>query len=101
MGSIAVYEADNEAELEVFYLKIKRDIEKSYLKYESAQNMEESVLIQEKIDGQEYGMDVINDLEGQYINAIVKMKRAMRSGETDCAMTVEEPIMQELGKSLA
>jgi carbamoyl-phosphate synthase large subunit len=101
MGSIAVYEADNEAELDVFYLKIKRDIEKSYLKYESAQNMEESVLIQEKIDGQEYGMDVINDLEGEYVNTIVKLKRAMRFGETDCAMTVDEPIMHELGERIA
>lgn len=101
MGSIAVYEADNEAELDVLYLKIKRDIEKSYLKYESAQNMEESVIVQEKIDGQEYGMDVINDLEGRYINAIVKMKRAMRFGETDCAMTVEEPVIRELGEEIA
>lgn len=101
MGSIAVYEADNEAELEVFYFKIKKDIERSYLKYESAQNMEESVLIQEKIKGQEYGMDVIDDLEGGYVNTIVKVKRAMRSGETDCAMTVDEPMIRELGERIA
>lgn len=101
MGSIAVYQADNEEEMEVFYNKTQKEIKKTYLKYESAQNMQESVLIQEKIDGQEYGMDVINDLQGEYVNAIVKLKKAMRSGETDCALTVEDTDIYELGKRIA
>jgi len=101
MGSIAVFEADNEQELAVFYKKVLADIKGSYLKYEAQANMEESVLIQEKLKGKEYGLDVINNLECAYENTIVKRKFAMRSGETDCAETVFEPMLQELGEKIA
>lgn len=100
MGSISVCEAENDEELTVLYKKAKRDIGKTYLKYESAVNQEESVLIQEKLDGQEYGLDVINDLKGNYVNTSVKKKIAMRSGETDCAVTVNDSNLQELGRRL-
>ncbi|MBR2156296.1 MAG: ATP-grasp domain-containing protein, partial [Clostridia bacterium] len=88
MGSIAVYEAENMEELRVFYRKTVNTIQKTYLKYESAEDPEKSVLIQEKIQGQEYGLDIINDLNGNYQTTICKKKYAMRSGETDCAVTV-------------
>lgn len=51
--------------------------------------------------GQEYGLDVINDLEGNYQNTIVKQKYAMRSGETDCALTVRWEEADKLGKTLS
>lgn len=100
MGSISVFEAENENELRVFYDKIKRDIFKTYLKYESEANVEECVLIQQKLPGQEYGLDVINDLNGNYQTTIVKQKYAMRSGETDCAVTVESNALKAIGEKL-
>lgn len=69
------------------------------MKYESASSIDNSVLIQENLTGNEYGLDVINDLESNYINTVVKRKYAMRSGETDCAVTEDNSIMKELGKS--
>ena len=101
MGSISILEAENEKELEVFCDKVRRDILKTYLKYESKDNLDESVLIQEKIVGQEYGLDIINDLDGKYINTIVKKKYAMRSGETDCAITVSDVIAENIGRELS
>lgn len=101
MGSIAVYEADNEEELKIFFEKTKRNILKTYLKYESLENIEESVLIQEKLKGQEYGMDVINDLNGNFASVSVKVKYAMRSGETDCAITICNEDIANIGKRLS
>lgn len=101
MGSIAVFEAENEEELRIFYKKTMRNIEKTYLKYESAEDIEQSVLIQEKLLGQEYGLDVINNLDGNYVNTIAKMKYAMRSGETDCAVTVDKIELKKLGEKLS
>ena len=101
MGSISVYEAEDEKELEVFYNKVKREIKKTYLKYESALNTHHSVLIQQKLVGKEYGLDVINDLNGKYQNTICKLKYAMRSGETDCAITVESDTLRKIGKKLS
>jgi len=101
MGSIAVYEVKNEHELEVFYNKAISNIMGSYLKYESQVNLEKCVIIQEKLGGQEYGLDVINNLEVVYQNTIVKKKYAMRSGETDCAETVDSPELKALGKAIS
>lgn len=101
MGSIAVYEADDEVELRFFYEKAKRNIMKSYLKYESQEKLEESVLIQQKLKGQEYGMDIMNDLSGKFAGISVKMKYAMRSGETDCAITVDSVRFKNEGKRLS
>lgn len=101
MGSISVYEVETVEELDVFFKRVMRDIQKSYLKYESAKNIGESVLIQEKMFGQEYNLDIINDLNGNYQTTIIKAKNSMRSGETDCAVTVYDPSIKALGKLLA
>ena len=100
MGSIGIFQADNEEELSVLYNKVKAAIQNSYLKYESDKGFDSSVIIQEKLIGQEYGIDVINDLEMNYQNTIVKKKYAMRSGETDCAEIVDDSTLKELGARL-
>lgn len=101
MGSISVFEASDIDELEVFYRKVKRELKDSYLKYESAIDIDNAVLIQEKLKGQEFGLDVINDLYGKYQNTIVKKKLAMRSGETDCAVTVDNDNLSRIGEKLS
>ena len=101
MWSIAVYEADNEEELRVLYQKSRRKVAETYLKYESGGTLEEAVLLQEKVAGQEYGLDIINDLSGNYQNTICKLKYAMRAGETDCAVTVEDEALCRTGEKLS
>lgn len=85
MGSLAVYQADNLEEMRILVKKCKRDIQSSYLKFEAAFDMEHCVIIQEMLTGKEYGMDIINDLNGTFCCNIVRRKYAMRAGETDCA----------------
>ena len=101
MGSIGVYIAENLEELNVLYNKAKHAIEKSYLKYETADKINEGILIQECINGKEYGLDIINDLNSQYQNTIVKLKYAMRAGETDCAITVNHPELKKIGEKIS
>lgn len=101
MGSISVFKADNIEELNFYFEKAKKEIEKTYLKYESNKDVENSILIQTAFKGQEYGLDIINDLEGNYCCTIIKKKLAMRSGETDAAITVDEPLLEELGRKVA
>lgn len=102
MGSIAMFEAETGKELEVLYEKCKRDIQKSYLKYEAAFDRENCVIIQQKLTGSEYGIDIMNDLDGNYCGNVVRKKHAMRSGETDCAAVVRDEAVsnfaQKLGK---
>jgi len=101
MGSIGVYKVETEAELDVLYAKVLRDVERTYLRFESAATPGGSVLVQECIDGVEYGLDVVNDLAGRHVATFVKKKLAMRSGETDSAVTVDEPELFEMGARIA
>lgn len=101
MGSLEIYTADNRDELLLFYEKIKRNIKKSYLKYESYEDINNSVIIQEKIIGQEFGADIINDLKGEYKNSIIRKKIAMRAGETDIAEIIENEVIKDITKKIA
>ena len=93
MGSLAIYRAYDLDELRLFYRESSKDISSSYLKYEAAADFQHSVLIQEVIDGQEYGADIFHDLDGNHRGIVIRKKLAMRSGETDCAEIVDEPLI--------
>lgn len=58
------------------------------------------MLIQELITGQEYGLDICNDFQGQVLSVVPKRKIAMRSGETDQAETCDTPSLIDLGLRL-
>lgn len=61
---------------------------------------DEYIMIQKKITGKEYGLDVMNDLEGNNVAVSVKQKLAMRAGETDRAVTVDLPEVREIGHKI-
>ena len=89
-GSIALSIAEDEMSLLYYYTRNNRAIKDTYLKYESSA-VEEKIIFQECLRGQEYGADIINDLDGTYQNSIVKKKIAMRAGETDIAELMDVP----------
>ena len=61
---------------------------------------EESVLVQERLSGVEYGIDVINDLDGRYVTTFARRKLQMRGGNTDRAVTVDSAPLAMLGQTL-
>lgn len=93
-GSISVAIAYDEEDLRYLTKKANEDIANSYLKYESAVT-NNKVIYQECLKGQEYGADIINDLNGKTQNVIIRKKLAMRSGETDIAQLVDELSIKE------
>lgn len=92
-GSISVSIAYDEDDLVYLTKKINKEIDNSYLKYESSVT-NDKIIYQECLRGQEYGADIINNLNGENQNVIVRKKIAMRSGETDIAELVDEPIIK-------
>lgn len=91
MGSIGVFVCEHPDDLPLLYRYTNRRIEGSYLRYESAEDNVHEILIQEAAPGQEWGMDIMNDLEGNLAGVSVRKKIAMRSGETDVAEVVATP----------
>ncbi len=97
-GSIGIEFVNDMAELEEVYSMLVKKVKKSILA--TASQGDEYILIQEKINGQEYGMDVMNDLKGNNRGVSVKKKLAMRAGETDKAQTVDNPAIRAVGRTL-
>lgn len=101
MGSIGIYKVENNEELDVLYNKLHREIFDTYLKYESSMDVDSCIIIQQAIKGQEYGIEILNDLEGNFVATFAKMKLAMRSGETDIAETVDPTFFEPVGRLLS
>lgn len=101
MASLGIYKVDDIDELRVLYKKSNKEIFNSYLKYESSLTKEDPIIIQEYLLGNEYGLDIINDLQGNYISTFAKWKIAMRAGETDIGKTVENTPFVTIAKTLS
>lgn len=101
MASMGIFIAHDEQELEVFTKAAKREIANSYLKLETAYTPDEPLIYQELLHGKEFGLDIINDLEGNFQAVFAKQKVAMRSGETDLGLTVKPEPFLETAKKLA
>lgn len=59
------------------------------------------MLIQQALPGVEHGIDIVNDLQGNYRATFIKQKLGMRAGETDKAKTVDLPALEEAAKKIS
>lgn len=101
-ASLFLLEATSKEELNLYYSKIQDLIKKSTpFIINKGEPQYEQVIFQEKVNGQEYGLDVINDLNTNYMATIVKKKIAMRAGETDIAITENSPELTALGELIS
>lgn len=99
-SSIGVEVVENERELELGYEWAKIRIHRTILARMSQVDPDRAFVIQECIQGQEHGIDIVNDLKGNYVATFARRKLAMRAGNTDRAISVAEPRLDRLGKIL-
>lgn len=97
-GSIGLESISDMEDLDIYYNILMKKIKKTILATASVGN--EYILIQEKLTGNEYGLDVMNDLDGNNVGVSVKRKLAMRSGETDKAITLDLPDVKQMGERI-
>lgn len=97
-GSIGLESIADMEELDMYYNILMKKIKKTILA--TASVGDEYIMIQEKLGGNEFGLDVMNDLNGNNVAVSVKQKLTMRSGETDKALTVDLPEVCEMGKKI-
>ncbi len=98
-SSIAIDFPQDEDELELNAELSLRRLGRTALA-DFSQGPEQALLFQEFVVGEEYGLDIVNDLSGRYVTTLSKQKLGMRAGETDSAVTVSDPVLSELGRQL-
>ena len=97
-GSIGLESIADMEELDIYYGLLMKKIKRTILA--TASVGDEYIMIQEKLTGSEFGLDIMNDLDGKNIGVSVKQKLAMRAGETDKAVTVDLPEVREMGRKI-
>ena len=99
-ASIGIEFPESVEELRLSYALQKIKLQKSILLNASQEDFERSIVIQEKLEGVEFGMDVLNDFNGNYYGTFLRKKLSMRGGETDKAMTVIDKRMENIGEQI-
>jgi len=96
-ASIGLEFPTNMEELDLAFNLLKLRLSRTMLAEASKEDFDNAILIQEKILGKEFGVDVLNDLEGNTVEVYVKEKLAMRAGETDKSVLRDIPEIREIG----
>ena len=100
VGSIGLFQVDAFEEIDIIYWKIHHKIFNSGLKHESEQDKDFCVLMQEKINGIEHGIDIFNDLNGNYVTCVPKRKLLMESS-TKMAQIVWDKKFEDIAKIIS
>jgi len=98
--SIGIEVVENQRELDLAIEWGKIQILRTILAKTIRADPDNAFIIQERIEGQEYGIDVVNNLKGQYAATFARRKLAIRGGNTDRAVSVIEPRLEDLGRAL-
>jgi carbamoyl-phosphate synthase large subunit len=99
-SSIGVERVGDIRELTIAYHWIKLQLERTILAEMCRAQPDKSLLIQQCLEGEEYGLDIVNDLDGRHVATLARRKLAMRAGNTDRAVTVADTRLDCLGKLL-
>jgi carbamoyl-phosphate synthase large subunit len=100
LGSAHVQFCDDARELRFFYEYLSRHVPAPEIAGCDGRSASR-LIVQERIEGDEYGLDVVNDLSARYAACFVKRKFTMRGGETDEAETVQDSTLEALGRRIA
>ncbi|HSC29062.1 MAG TPA: ATP-grasp domain-containing protein [Vicinamibacterales bacterium] len=99
-ASVGIVHVERADDLAPAYQLVRRQLAGSILAEASGRDPERAVLIQERLLGQEYGLDVVNDLDGRHLATFARLKLVMRAGETDRAVTVESDEFDRVGATI-
>lgn len=98
VSSIGLAISKDDQELDFAFKTTEKQIACSFFAQVSAAAPKECVLIQERLSGEEYGLDIVNDLNGRHVCTFAKRKLKMRAGQTDRAITVNDEKLEKLGR---
>lgn len=100
-ASIGIEFTQTPEELDLVDRLSRMKLLRTILGKQSEKELDGAMLYQELLPGKEYGMDVLNDLDGNYVGTFVREKLSMRAGETDKAVSVIDPRFEEIGQTIS
>lgn len=100
-ASIGIEFPESPEEFELAYKLLMIKLKNTILFEASKNELDAAILIQQKLNGPEYGMDIVNDLNQEYFTTVVRKKLSMRAGETDKAISVIDQRFSDIGEKIS
>lgn len=100
-ASIGIEFPESLEEFELAYKLLMIKLKKTILFEASKNELDAAILIQQKLNGPEYGMDIVNNLNQEYFTTVVRKKLSMRAGETDKATSVIDQNFSDIGEKIS
>ena len=100
-ASIGIEFPESIEEFELAYKLLMIKLRNTILFEASKNELDAAILIQQKLNGPEYGMDIVNDLDQEYFTTVVRKKLSMRAGETDKAVSVIDQRFSDIGEKIS
>jgi len=101
-GSEGVELAETVEELKLFYkIKCIQIKKANSINDSTALSFKNNVLIQEKVEGKEFGLDIVNNFNSKFFACFAREKLSMRNGETDMAISVIDKSLIDVGKQIS
>jgi carbamoyl-phosphate synthase large subunit len=100
-GSLGLHKCRNLEELDNLYHHVQAELADSILQRFCPLPEDELVLTQEVIDGPECCVDVVNDLNGNYVTHFACQVHSMRAGESDRVITIDPAFVGNLPQRLS
>lgn len=97
-ASIGVEVVKSFEEFDLLYRYVTYKVDKSLLGNIAGGG---DLLIQEKVEGDQYAVDIINNLEGEYQGCVIKRKIGIRDGDADCVISVVDDQIENWCKKLS
>jgi len=72
-----------------------------FKKWQVPKKMQKEFFFQKYLIGDEYGIDILNDLNGNYVHYCCRKKILIRSGDTDKAIIIKSKIFENIAKKLS
>ncbi|WP_286729282.1 ATP-grasp domain-containing protein [Acinetobacter sp. UBA1297] len=100
-ASIGIEFPESLEELKLAYSLLEIKLRRTILFEASKQELDAAILIQEKLEGPEYGMDIVNTFNQEYFSTAVRKKLSMRAGETDKAQSIIDSRFEQIGQEIS
>ncbi len=98
-ASIGVESCTNFEELKLYYSYCQHKLNQSSIVKHVEKG--DQLLIQQKVQGEEYAVDIINDFNGKYQGSVIKRKLNIRDGDAAVVITEKNQRIEEFALQLA
>lgn len=87
-------------ELECAYKLVVVKVKHTPIAKDSLLNPEDNIMVEEVIEGEKFSLDVVNDLDGNFLTAFARKQLAMRGGDVDRAVTSHRDELLDMGRKI-